>query len=72
MITGKPGNKNEIHLKGIPINGFEKIVNKKNNTRNYNIPMSYTDRIKQNNTYSTSIINNNANSNRYKNIQNIK
>ena len=71
MITNKPVNKNEIHLKGIPINGFEKIVNKKNNTRNYNIPMSYTDRIKQNNTYSTSIINNNGNSNRYKNIQNI-
>ena len=33
--------------------------------------MSYNDRIKQNNTYSTSIINNNGNSNRYKNIQNI-
>ena len=73
MITnGKPLNKKENHLKGIPINGFETIVNKKNNTRNYNIPMSFTDRVKQNNTYSTSsIINNKTNSNKYKKINNI-
>ena len=59
--------KNETNFKGIPINGFEKLINKKYNTRNYNIPMSVTDRIKQTNIYSSSIVNNNTNSYRYKN-----
>ena len=69
IIMGKVLNKNEINFKGIPINGFEKLITKKYNTRNYNIPMSVTDRIKQqNNFYSTSIASNNTNSNRYKNI----
>ena len=66
---GKVTNKNENNLKGIPINGFEKLITKKYNTRNYNIPMSVTDRIKQQtNLYTTSIVSNNTNSNRYKNI----
>ena len=72
VIVGKISNKNENNnFKGIPINGFEKLINKKYNTRNYNIPMSVTDRIKQQtNIYSTSIANNNTNSNRYKNSNN--
>ena len=67
IITAKV-NKNEINFKGIPINGFDKLITKKYNTRNYNIPMSVTDRIKQTNIYSTSIASNsnNTNSNRYK------
>ena len=69
IIVGKVTNKNENNLKGIPINGFEKLITKKYNTRNYNIPMSVTDRIKQQtNLYTTSIVSNNTNSNRYKNI----
>ena len=68
LIMGKIINKNDANLKGIPINGFDKLITKKYNTRNYNIPMSVTDRIKQSNLYTTSIINNNTNSNRYKNI----
>ena len=69
IILGKVINKKENNLKGIPINGFEKLITKKYNTRNYNIPMSVTDRIKQQtNLYSTSIASNNTNSNRYKNI----
>ena len=70
IIMGKVLNKNEINFKGIPINGFEKLITKKYNTRNYNIPMSVTDRIKQNNIYSTSIASNNTNSNRYSNSNN--
>ena len=68
LIIDKVMNKNDANLKGIPINGFDKLITRKYNTRNYNIPMSVTDRIKQSNIYSTSIVNNNANSNRYKNI----
>ena len=68
VIMGKVTNKNENTFKGIPINGFDKLIMKKYNTRNLNIPMSVTDRIKQtNNIYSTSIANNNTYSNRYKN-----
>ena len=70
IIMGKVSNKNEINFKGIPINGFEKLITKKYNTRNYNIPMSVTDRIKQTNIYSTSIASNNTNSYRYKNSNN--
>jgi len=66
IIMGKTNNKNEKNLKGIPINGFENLINKKYNTRNYNIPMSITDRLKQSNVYTTSIVNG-TNSNRYKN-----
>ena len=67
IIMGKVVNKNENNFKGIPINGFEKLITKKYNTRNYNIPMSVTDRLKQTNMYSTSTANNNTNSYRYKN-----
>jgi hypothetical protein len=68
LIIDKVINKNDANLKGIPINGFDKLITKKYNTRNYNIPMSMTDRIKQSNIYSTSIVNNNTNTNRNKNI----
>ena len=68
LIIDKVINKYDANLKGIPINGFDKLITKKYNTRNYNIPMSATDRIKQSNMYSTSIVNNNTNSNRYQNI----
>ena len=68
IIKAKEGNKIENICKGIPINGFEKLITKKYNTRNYNIPMSVTDRVKQTNIYSTSIGSNNTNSNRYKNM----
>ena len=68
FIIGKVINKNDANLKGIPINGFDKLITKKYNTRNFNIPMSVTDRIKQSNIYSTSIVNNNTNTHRYKNI----
>ena len=68
VILGKVSNKNDNVFKGIPINGFDKLIMKKYNTRNLNIPMSVTDRIKQtNNIYSTSMANNNTYSNRYKN-----
>ena len=67
LIIGKAINKQDANFKGIPINGFDKLITRKYNTRNYNIPMSVTDRIKQSNIYSTSIVNNNTNSNRYKN-----
>lgn len=67
VIASKIINKNDNNLKGIPINGFDKLINKKYDTRNYNIPMSATDRIKQSNIYSTSAINNNTYSNRHKN-----
>ena len=63
--------KNQTNFKGIPINGFDKLINKKYNTRNYNIPMSATDRIKGPSMYSTSI-NINSISNRYKNTTNRK
>ena len=67
MIIGKPGGKPENNLKGIPINGFDKLITKKYNTRNYKIPLSVTERAKQTNIYATSIASNNTNSNRYRN-----
>ena len=68
LLGDKNLNKNEINFNGIPINGFENIITKKyNNNRNYNIPISITDRINKPNIYSTSNINNNINSTRYKN-----
>ena len=71
VIMVKTSNKNENNFKGIPINGFDKLITKKYNTRNYNIPMSVTDRIKQINIYSSSsIATNNTYSNRYKNSNN--
>ena len=72
VIPSKIINKNENNFKGIPINGFDKLITKKYDSRNYNIPMSATDRIKQSNIYSTSVINNNTYSNRHKNSNNRK
>ena len=70
VIKEKGPVKKEINLKGIPINGFDKLINKKYNTRNFNIPMSVTDRLKKSsNIYSSSNFNNNTNSKRYKNYK---
>ena len=65
VIIGKIAGKTDSNLKGIPINGFDKLITKKYNTRNYNIPMSVTERAKQ--VYATSVATNNTNSNRYRN-----
>ena len=58
MIVGKIDTKNENTFKGISINRFDKIISKKYNTQNYNIPMSSTDRIRPSNVNATSIANN--------------
>ena len=42
----KQMNQNKIIVKGIKINGFEKLVSKKYTTRNIDIPKAVTDRIK--------------------------
>ena len=42
----KQMNQNKIIVKGIKINGFEKLVTKKYATRNIDIPKAVTDRIK--------------------------
>ena len=42
-------NQNKIIVKGIKINGFEKLVSKKYATRNIDIPKAVTDRIKNKN-----------------------
>ena len=65
MILGKAGGKPDNNFKGIPINGFDKLITKKYNTRNYKIPMSMTERTKQANIYATSCASNNTN--RYRN-----
>ena len=67
IIMGKIAGKADNNFKGIPINGFDKLITKKYNTRNYNIPMSVTERAKQTNVYATSVATNNTNSNRYRN-----
>ena len=67
IIMGKVVGKTDNNLKGIPINGFDKLITKKYNTRNYNIPLSVTERVKQANIYATSFATNNTNSNRYRN-----
>ena len=67
IIMGKIVGKNDNNLKGIPINGFDKLITKKYNTRNFNIPMSVTERAKQANMYATAVATNNTNSNRYRN-----
>ena len=68
VIMDKAIDKKKNNFKGIPIHGFDKLISKKYNTRNYNIPMSVTDRLKQSNIYSSS--NTNANTYRYKNSSN--
>ena len=68
VIIGNLVNKNDReNFKGIHINGFEKLITKKYSTRNYNVPMPATERLKQTNFYSTTAVpnNNTANSNRY-------
>ena len=40
-------NQNKIIVKGIKINGFEKIISKQYTTRNIDIPQYITDRIKK-------------------------
>ena len=67
IIMGKISGKTDNNLKGIPINGFDKLITKKYNSRNYNIPMSVTERVKQANMYATAVASNNTNSNRYRN-----
>ena len=67
IIIGKIAGKADSNLKGIPINGFDKLITKKYNSRNFNIPMSVTERAKQANIYATSVATNNTNSNRYRN-----
>ena len=67
IIMGKIVGKTDNNLKGIPINGFDKLITKKYNTRNYDIPLSVTERVKQANIYATSFATNNTNSNRYRN-----
>ena len=67
IIMGKIAGKTDNNLKGIPINGFDKLITKKYNSRNFNIPMSVTERAKQANMYATAVASNNTNSNRYRN-----
>ena len=66
VLPIKQINKNKVNIKGIHINGFEKILKKKNNnTRNNNIPISVTERFKHINE--SSYLNS---SNRYINTSN--
>ena len=68
VLPIKQINKNKVNnIKGIYINGFEKILKKKNNnnTRNNDIPLSVTDRLKYINE--SSVLNS---SNRYLNTSN--
>ena len=48
VLPIKQINRNKVNIKGIYINGFEKILKKKNNnnTRNNDIPLSVTERFK--------------------------
>ena len=61
----KQMNQNKIIVKGIKINGFEKLVSKKYATRNIDIPKAVTDRIKNANGSTSQ-----NNSNRYINTSN--
>ena len=67
VIPIKQINRNKVNIKGIYINGFEKILKKKNNnnTRNNDIPLSVTERLKHINE--SSYLNS---SNRYINTSN--
>ena len=66
VLPIKQLNKNKLIVKGIKINGFEKIISKKYTTRNIDIPKSVTDRLKLIN--GASVVN--SNSNRYINTSN--
>ena len=61
----KQVNQNKIIVKGIKINGFEKLISKKYTTRNIEIPKAVTDRIKYINGGTSQ-----NNSNRYINTSN--
>ena len=65
VLPIKQINQNKIIVKGIKINGFEKLISKKYTTRNIDIPQYVTDRIKKLNGAAS--INN---SNRYINTSN--
>ena len=67
VLPIKQINKNKVNIKGIHINGFEKILKKKNNNnaRNNDIPLSVTERLKHINE--SSYLNS---SNRYINTSN--
>ena len=66
VLPIKQLNQNKIMVKGIKINGFEKLISKKYTTRNIDIPKSVTDRIKKIN--GASVIS--SNHNRYINTSN--
>ena len=66
VLPIKQLNQNKLIVKGIKINGFEKIISKKYTTRNIDIPKSVTDRLKVIN--GASVVN--SNSNRYINTSN--
>ena len=66
VLPIKQLNQNKIIVKGIKINGFEKVISKKYNTRNIDIPKAVTDRIKIIN--GANAVNNNTN--RYINTSN--
>ena len=66
VLPIKQLNQNKIIVKGIKINGFEKVISKKYNTRNIDIPKAVTDRIKIIN--GANVVNNNTN--RYINTSN--
>ena len=67
VLPIKQINRNKVNIKGIYINGFEKILKKKNNNnmRNNDIPLSVTERFKH--TNESSYLNS---SNRYINTSN--
>ena len=66
VLPIKQLNQNKIMVKGIKINGFEKLISKKYTTRNIDIPKSVTDRLKKIN--GASVIS--SNHNRYINTSN--
>ena len=65
VLPIKQLNEKNIMIKGIKINGFEKIMSKKYTTRNIDIPQYVTDRLKKINGVSSI-----SNSNRYINTSN--
>ena len=65
VLPIKQVNQNKIMVKGIKINGFEKLISKKYTTRNIDIPQYVTDRLKKLNGASSI-----TNSNKYINTSN--
>ena len=56
ILMGNPIKSTRTNFKGLHINGFEKLIIQKYNTRNISSPISVTDRLKQTNIYSTAAI----------------